>query len=354
MSDRVHKRYWRTAPGKANLFAFGMLLLLLVGGAGLLIYPRLRLALVQVQQSYLLFGTQVDLTVRTKNHDQAARALAACFQEMKRIQSLMSVHDEGSQLSQLNRSANQGWVTSDPDIFQLIERSLAISKASQGAFDITVGSLLEIWRLARQRGSPPSEDEIHAEMRYVGYSALEVDPQDKRVRFHKKGMSLDLGGIAKGYALDRGKEALLREGVQQALLNAGGDILLVGGKGAVPWEIGIRDPRDQSDLLGTLELRDRAVVTSGDYERVFMHNGERYHHILDPRTGYPSKGCSSVTVVGPQATEADAIATAAFVLGPEKGLAFLEKTADIDGIIIDSEGRKHVTSGLRGKVKWKH
>jgi thiamine biosynthesis lipoprotein len=339
--------------GRANLFGLSMLLLLLIGGAGLLVHHRIWLDGVQLQRTYLLMGTQVDLKVRAKSHEQGEHALEACFQEIRRIQDLMNAHAEDSGLSRLNVEANDDWAAPDPEIFSLIDRSLGISRNSQGAFDITVGPLLGVWREARQAGVPPSMEEIQAQLAHVGYANLRVNAENGKVRFLKKGMHLDLGGIAKGYALDQGKKILLEEGIQQALLNAGGDVLALGMKGKAPWSIGIRDPRDSEGIIATVKIADAAVVTSGDYERFFLHNGNRYHHILDPRTGSPTRGCRSVTVVAPWATEADAMATAAFVMGPRDGMALLEKTRDVDGIIIDDRGNKHVTSGLRDKVIWK-
>jgi thiamine biosynthesis lipoprotein len=338
--------------GKANLLALGIIALLLLGGAALIIYQRISLGALQLQDSYLLFGTQVDLTVRGPSRAQAERGLEACFQEMKRIQTLMNVHAEDSEISRLNRDANEEWVKADPELYSLIQRALEISKASQGAFDCTVGPLVKIWRDARAKGLPPSIDEIKPQLNRVGYTYVALDPQGEKIRFLKKGMSLDLGGIAKGYALDAGKKALLREGIRQALLNAGGDVLALGGKGRLPWKVGIQDPRDRDSIMGILEVRDEAVVTSGDYERFFMHDGHRYHHILDPITGYPAERSMSVTVVGPRAEEADALATAAFVMGARDGLALIENTPGFEGLIMDHNGGRHLTPGFQDRVKW--
>lgn len=335
-----------------NLPGCGGLLLAMVVGAALLVHLSARPRWHRLQETRLLMGTQVDVTVLVSDHEQGDRGLRACFGEMERIQALMNIYSEGSQISKLNRLARQQWVVPHPEVFWLVQRSLESSRASDGAFDISVGPLVRIWREARRRGVPPSTLEVQAALAHVGYTTIDVDPKGQRLRFLNEGMSLDLGGIAKGYALDKGAEALRREGIQQALLNAGGDILALGGKGKDPWIIGIRDPRDPNGLLGSLEARDVAVITSGDYERFFVYEGKRYHHILDPRTGFPSRGCRSVTVVGPRATEADALATAAFVMGPSSGLALLEHRPGVEGIVVDERGRKSLTSGLEGKVKW--
>ena len=186
----------------------------------------------------------------------------------------------------------------------------------------------------------------------VGYKNLSLDRGNKRIRYRKPGMSVDLGGIAKGYVLDVGIDVLRKEGIKEALLNAGGDILTLGGKRDGPWEIGIQDPRKKGGLLGKLDVRDKAVMTSGDYERFYMHEGVRYHHILDPHTGYPARGLRSVTVVGEDGAVTDALATAVFVLGLKKGLRLIESRPGMEGAIIDDQGGRHVTPGLDGKIQW--
>jgi thiamine biosynthesis lipoprotein len=319
---------------------------------GLLVHFSARPRWIQIQESRILMGTQVDVLVRAKDRRAAERGLRQCFKEMERIQKLMDVHQPESQLSQLNRWAGDFWVAPHRDILYVIQRSLETSRLTEGAFDVTMGPLIALWREARKAGVPPSQDSVRHALGHVGYSFLEVDTRGGRIRFRRKGMSLDLGGIAKGFALDRAAAALREEGIEQALLNAGGDVVALGGKGDRPWTIGIRDPRDPKGLMGTLKVRGMAVMTSGDYERFFLHQGRRYHHILDPRTGYPARGCISVTVVGPDATRADALATAAFVLGPRRGLALLEMVAGIEGIVVDEEERTFISSGLKGKVDW--
>jgi thiamine biosynthesis lipoprotein len=329
-----------------------LVLLSMVIAAGLLIHLAGQPGVIQMMDTQILMGTRVEVTVRARNRGQGESALFACFQEIERIQDLMSTYDKNSEMTRVNRLAVDDWVAPAPEILSLVKTSIEISRGSEGAFDITVGPLVNLWRQAGKQKQPPAAEAVETARTRVGFASIQLDPGENQLRFLKKGMSMDLGGIAKGYALDRAADVLRSEGVEEALLNAGGDILAVGGKGGDPWRVGIRDPRDPDGTLGYLEVQDEAVVTSGDYERFFMHEGRRYHHIIDPRTGTPAWGCRSITVVSDRATEADAVATAAFVLGPLKGFEFLESREGVEGLIVDDRGRRYVTSGLADKIKW--
>jgi thiamine biosynthesis lipoprotein len=337
---------------KALLAALAVLAFIAGSGPSRPVHANGKPRLERLQETRFLMGTQVDVIVLAESRARGLRGLQACFEAMERVESLMSDYDPDSPLSLLNRTAHERWVTPPEEVFGLIRRSLEIGRASDGAFDITVKPLLDIWRKARAESKPPDPSQVRAALDRVGYSLVELDVAGKRVHFQKPGMAVDLGGIAKGYALDKAAEALLAAKIDHALINAGGDVLTVGGKGEKGWLIGIKDPRERNALLATLRVRGVAVVTSGDYERFFMYKGTRYHHILDPRTGYPAVGCRSVSVVGRQAALADALATAAFVMGPEKGLAFLEGWPGMEGLVVDDRGGKRVTSGLAGELVW--
>ena len=298
-------------------------------------------------QTKFLMGTLVEVRVAGRG-GRAEEAIEAAFGEMKRIDSLASRTKEG-EISLLNR--NGGGKVS-PDVSEMVKRSIQYGVLTHGAFDPTVYPLLRHWSYFEDDGVPiPLGEELMDILPLVNHRGIEV--KDCLVTFRKKGMGLDLGGIAKGYALDRAAQVLTELGVTSALVEAGGDIRVVGEKAdGSPWRIGLRHPREDG-ILTTFELCDKSICTSGDYERYFERDGVRYHHILDPGTGYPARGCCSVTIVADDATTADALATGVFVLGPEKGMALIDSLKGVEGVIVserDGELEIRVSSGLQGKL----
>ena len=226
----------------------------------------------------------------------------------------------------------------------MIQAGQHIAHLSHGAFDLTLGQLKELWGINTDHPYVPTEGERHRAMIGIGMDALQVD--GRVVSKRDPALQVDLGGIAKGYAVDRAVALLRQAGITSAAVNAGGDISLIGDRQGQPWRIGIQHPRKPGDVLVTLPLVDRAVVTSGDYERFFEQDGIRYHHIFDPATGAPARLCQSVTVIAANAATADALATAAFVLGPEQGLRMLEAENGVEGLIVALDGRVAKTTGL--------
>ena len=200
---------------------------------------------------------------------------------------------------------------------EVIERAQEVSKLSGGGFDITVAPLVQLWRKARERGMPPEMEEVKENLNLVNFRNLKIHYGGK-VSLRKKGMNIDLGGIAKGYAVDRAFELLKGLGYRNLVVNAGGDLRVGGSKPEGPWSIGIQHPRDPEKIMARISVSDTAVATSGDYEKFFIHQGKRYHHILNPKNGFPAEGCQSVTVLHKEGITADALATAIFVLGPKK------------------------------------
>jgi thiamine biosynthesis lipoprotein len=279
----------------------------------------------------------VEITVSHDDEKAAREAMELAFAEFERIDGLLSSYRPESDVSRLNEAGTGGSVL-DAETVALLDAARRISELSGGAFDVTVGPFLSLWRL-EEGGRLPSADELSAAAELVDYRFLEIDAGLSRVTPALAGMRVDLGAIGKGYAVDRAAGILRSAGIASAIIDAGGDIRLVGGKpGRGSWRIGIRHPREPGKLLLSLDLADRAVVTSGDYERFFTVNGVRYHHLLDPKTGLPARGCQSVTVIAGSTAEADALATAAFVMGAAKGLAFLREIEGVEGIIVDAEG----------------
>jgi thiamine biosynthesis lipoprotein len=261
----------------------------------------------------------------------------------------MSPWIESSDVSRINRSAGNDGVRVSPETVEVIKRAQEGSKLSDGAFDITVGPLVQLWRKARERGMPPEMEEVKETLNLVNFTNLKTHYGGK-VSLRKKGMNIDLGGIAKGYAVDRAFELLKGLGYRNLVVNAGGDLRVGGSKPEGPWSIGIQHPRDPEKIIARISLSDTAVATSGDYEKFFIHQGKRYHHILNPKNGFPAKGCQSVTILHKEGITADALATAIFVLGPEKGYALCQKLEGVDCLIVDKEGDTTLSPGLKGRI----
>jgi thiamine biosynthesis lipoprotein len=301
-----------------------------------------------VHRSRLLMGTVVEIAARGHDADRLDRAVTEAFNEMERLEGLMSPHRPQSDVARLSRSPAGMEVS--PETTEVIGLGLDVTAASGGAFDMTLGRLKALWGIETEAPRVPSASEIREALAGSGPNALRLE--GSRVVKTNPDLAVDLGGIAKGYAIDRAIAVLRQAGVESASVNAGGDIRLLGAKGGRPWRIGIRHPRDPEGLTATLILEEAAVVTSGDYERFFEADGVRYHHLFDPRTGTPAALSRSVTVVAKTAILADALSTAAFVLGPEAGLRLLEETPEVEGLIVGADGAAVLTTGLQGRVEW--
>jgi thiamine biosynthesis lipoprotein len=290
------------------------------------------------KESKIVMGTVVEITVAHRSEDQARVAIREAMAEFQRIDDLMSSYKPDSVVSRVNLAGSTVKVPVGEEVFQILQDAVDISAASGGAFDATIWPVSKIWDF-NDGGVIPERDKMAIKLELVGYRNLEFDNSMHSVGFAIDGMGLDLGAIAKGWAVDRAMEKIMARGIRNAIIDAGGDLKVIGTRpGKNFWRIGVQHPRDPGVLLMTFELRDTAIVTSGDYERFFMAGGVRYHHILDPATGQPARGCQSVTVLAPTAAEADACATAAFVLGPSKGLAFLRSRPGVRGVVVGADG----------------
>ncbi|MFC1629527.1 FAD:protein FMN transferase [Gemmatimonadota bacterium] len=265
-------------------------------------------------------------------------AIEAAFAEVVRVDRLMSTYRNESQVGVLNRT---GRVEAGPDLLRVLERAWTVSELTSGAFDITIKPLLDLFsRLFEQEERAPEPDEIEACLQRVGYRRLTVEGNLISL---PAGSEISLGGIAKGYAIDLAVAALLQEGIDNALVNAGGDLRALGDREGEPWRVAVQNPRERGGLLATIPLSTMAVATSGDYERFFDPDRE-YHHIIDPRTGLSARGVMSVTITASSALDADALATAVFVLGAVDGLALIESLDGIEAFLVTDEGMI-VTSG---------
>jgi thiamine biosynthesis lipoprotein len=291
-----------------------------------------------------LMGTEVSVRLW---HDDAAigeEIVAQVFAEAERIDRLMSTYKDDSRISEINELAAQEPVVAGDELFDLIRRSLDISVLTLGAFDITYDSVGQHYDFRnRQR---PDEATIEAEKKLIDFRFVELDQAAGTVSFRQEGVRINLGGIAKGYVVERGVSILRSRGVRNGIVTAGGDSRLLGDRRGQPWMVGIRDPRDDSQVAISVPLEDEAISTSGDYERYFEEGDTRYHHIIQPSTGEPASGVHSATVFGPDAVITDALSTSVFVMGVDQGLRLVATLPDYESIVIDAEGRIFYSDGL--------
>ena len=291
-----------------------------------------------------IMGTRVAVELWSEDAALAERAMDAVIAEMRRTDELMSTYRPESQLSQVNAHAHERPIVVDADIITVVERGLEMSRLSGGAFDITYASVGYLYDYrAHQR---PTDAEIAAALPGVDYRQVVVDRDARTIRFLKQGVRIDLGGIAKGYAVDRAVERLRELGIRHAMVNAGGDTRLIGDRRGKPWIVGIRDPRAEGRMVTRLPLADESISTSGDYERYFEEDGVRYHHILVPGTGKSASEVRSATIIGPDATQTDGLSTTVFVLGVERGMELVSRLPGIEAVIVDKDGRIYYSSGL--------
>ena len=272
------------------------------------------------------------------------QAINSALNRMQEVDTKFNSQNSGNAIYAFN---HQGIPITDKEILEVAHLALQIARDSDGAFDITVAPLIELWGFYKKSPHLPMRKEISDCLSNVGYRYLIL--KDAKLEKSKKDVMIDLGGIAKGYAIREAVRALKKEGVTSALIDAGGDVFALGKKGREAWKVGIRNPRG-NDILGYIEAEDLAVMGSGDYERFFIKNGMRYHHIFNPKTGYPAQGVSSTTLVHPDPMVADAWNTAIFVLGPDKGLKLAEKIAEMEVIMVTASGEVTYTSGLKNAL----
>lgn len=288
----------------------------------------------KVKGTGLAMGTTVSITVIEDNAEKAKMAIRNAFDEIKRVEELMSDKKKTSEIYALNHSGTD-WVDLSPEVLYVLEGSKRYSSLLDGCFDPTVKPLVDLWmEKVRERGEIPGPSELSEGLELVGWRNLVIDENGGRARFLKDGMKITLGGIAKGYAIDRACEVILESGVREALVDIGGDIRAIGTQS---WTIAIQHPRREDEWLGVIELENGAIATSGDYRRCFFLDGRRIHHIINPKTGLSADGCMSVTIITENCIDADALSTGVFVAGPDKGKELLDSLG-IKGLFISSDG----------------
>jgi FAD:protein FMN transferase len=298
-----------------------------------------------MERTEAIMGTRCYVELWSDDAVKGDAAIDAVMAELRRIDALMSHYKPESQLSQINAHANQEPVQVDKELFDLIKLSTHYSQITEGAFDITYASVGYLYDYPRH--IRPTEAQIRQALPAVNWRNMLLDEAHHTVRFEHPGMRIDLGGIGKGYAVDRGVEILKARGVKHAIVTAGGDSRIIGDRMGRPWLVAIRHPDNPKKVVTRIPLSDSAVSTSGDYERYFDEAGVRYHHIIDPRTGHSASKVRSATVMAPTATQTDGMSKTAFVLGAEKALEIINRMPEYDAVFVLPDGHVVYSNGLR-------
>ncbi len=289
-------------------------------------------------------GTRVEVKIWYDDAREAAHLISLAMAEFDRIETAMSTYLADSEITRINEIAANKPATVSRELFDLIDRALQLSVTTNGAFDITYDSVGQLYDF--RAGIHPAPEQIATHLDEIDYRHVQLDHETSTIRFGRAGVRVNLGGIAKGYAVESVIDLLRDAGVSHALATAGGDTRMLGDRGNGPWVIGVRDPDDKEGLVTRLALQDEAISTSGDYERFFIEDDVRYHHILNPSTGRSAGTVRSVTIIGPDATMTDGLSTSVFVLGADVGLKLIETIEGYEALVVDTEHRVLLSSGL--------
>lgn len=305
------------------------------------------------QQAYtgeeIAMGTVISQKVYGEN---GQAAMKEAMDKIKDLEALVTFNAPEGDIYKLNENAGKTKVELDPETIKIINKAQEVSKLSGGAFDVTVGPIVKSWGIGTEQQRIPAPEEIKNLLPLVNYKDLVIDGNTASLK--KAGQMVDLGGIAKGYAGDVAREIYKKNGIRSAFINLGGNVVTLGNKpDGSPWAVGIRNPRAKDEIVGSVSVTDKAVVTAGDDQRYFEKDGKRYHHIIDARTGYPAESdLMSVTLITDSSFVADAVDTAVFILGLEKGRELIEKQEGIEAIFVTKDKKIYVTDGLKGNFKF--
>lgn len=291
-----------------------------------------------------IMGTTIRVEIWHADEGVRQQGIDKVLAEMDRVNRLMSPYIEQSQLSKINNYAHEGPVEVDLDLFSLIEQSLEFSQLTNGAFDITYASVGHLFNYRKE--IKPTEEEVATAKLLIDYRNIILNKEQLSVAFLKQGVKIDLGGIAKGFAVDQSIQHLRDLGIKHALVSAGGDTRLLGDRLGRAWLVGIRDPANTEEVIVMLSLQDEALSTSGDYERFFVEDGKKYHHIIHPSTGYSASEVRSASILASDSITTDALSTSIFVMGPVKGLELLNGIEGVEGVIVDQQGKLYYSKGL--------
>jgi len=306
-----------------------------------------------IERSRTAMGTYIHITIWGNDDEKAVAAIDEAFGEFERIDKLMTTWTDTSEVSRINLAAGSGKpVEVSQELIAVLERAGEDSKMSNGTFDITVGSFAGVWKFDEDNdGSIPAPELVAARKKLVNWRDLVLDPVKHTARLKRKGQKITLGGIAKGYSVDKAVAILRAHGFVDFIVQAGGDMYCAGRRGDRRWRVGIRDPRGPRDSYFALaEVEDRTFSTSGDYERFVIKDGKRYHHIIDPATGYPATGVRSVTIMAKDGITAEGLSKIVFIWGPERGMKLIESLPDVDAVVVDAQNHVTVSKGLKDKL----
>ena len=305
-----------------------------------------------VERTGLAMGSQLRVAAWTADESTTEAAFESVFREFERLEASLSIWRVGSDVARLNAMAGVAPVSVGPDTIEVLTIARQAGDWTRGKFDITFGALADVWKFDHdQDNTVPDRSAIEARLRLVDYTQVQIDRGAGTAFIARTGGRVHLGGIGKGYAVDRAAALMREHGHTDFLIQAGGDLYVAGINGDRPWELGINDPRGAAGAsFATIAVTNATMSTSGDYERFFLKGGTRYHHVIDPDTGEPARLCRSVTIVADRAVMADVLSTGVFILGPAEGMALVESLPGVEAVIVSSTNAVTISSGLRGKV----
>lgn len=304
-----------------------------------------------IKRAQMHMGTLVTITAVAPSEAAAQAAISAGFQEIHRLEELLSTWIPTSELSRVNAAAGREPVKVSPDTMAILKRSLELAKLTDGAFNIAVGPAVEAWSVT-ERARIPDDAELRALQPLTDLGQVHLDEAASTIFLARPGMQVDVGGIGKGFAADLAVKVMQAAGATAGVVALSGDIKTFGRlPDGARFPFGIRHPRKEGGVLALIDLQDEAISTAGDYERYFERDGVRYHHILDPNTLRPARGCQSVTVIAKEGVVADGLDTGIFVMGPERGMKLVERLRDVEAVIVDRDGNILVSSGLQDRIK---
>ena len=307
---------------------------------------------VVVTRAQMQMGTLVKITAVGRSESEAQAAAAAGFAEIRRLEALLSTWISTSELSRVNAAAGVMPVPVSLDTLTVVQRAMQAAEMTGGGFNIAIGPAVDAWRVTEAQRIPAAS-ELEALRPLVDLQSVHVDARGRTIYLEKVGMRIDVGGIGKGYATDQAVMAMQRAGAIAGVVALSGDIKTFGRlPGGKLFPVGIQHPRQEGAVLAWIDLQDEAISTAGDYERFFERDGIRYHHILDPKTLQPARGCQSVTVIAKEGVWADGLDTGIFVMGPKQGMDLVEQLPDVEAIIVDHDGRVRLSSGLKSRVRF--
>lgn len=307
-----------------------------------------------VKQEQLILGTFGTISAYSNSEKEGNEAISKAYDRIREIENLMSTSIEGSDVYNMNKKAGVDSIAVNPSTMEVLLKGLEYSSTTKEAFNIGLGSLIELWGIGKDWQKVPTSEEIADAKKHIDLNKLEISEENNTVFINDPKMLVDLGGIAKGYAVDESIRILKENGIKSGVVNLGGDVYALGTKtDGSKWRIGINNPEiGSNNSIARISISDKSVVTSGDYERYFIENGVRYHHIIDPKTGVPANnGLVSVTIVSDKSIDGDVLSTASFILGLEDGLKLIESRPGVEGLLITKDREVYVSSGLKGSVE---